>query len=251
MIYTPELIKEVAPSVFATSPSPKLSNRYVFVPTDEIMENFQMEGWNLASVKQTGRGIHAMHELRFRNGELPKVGDSLVEAIIRNSHNGMATFSVSAGLHRLVCSNGLTVPTSLSEAFNIRHSRFDLDDVKRLTESFAGRLPKIQGSVDRMMGRELTELERVNFIEKAVDIRWKAGSVPSSLDVMSILDPVREEDKENSLWNVFNVVQEKFVRGGVEYTSARGRKTGLRGLKNIMAVNQVNTKLWELAEELC
>lgn len=251
MIYTPELIKEVAPSVFATSPSPKVSSKYVFVPTDQILENFEREGWNLASVKQMGRGQHALHELRFRNGELPKVGDSLVEAIIRNSHNGMATFSVSAGLHRLVCSNGLTVPTSVAESFNVRHQKFDLEDAKRLTESFAKRLPMIQSAVDGMMSRELKENERINFIEKAVDLRWKAGSVPSTLDVMSILDPQRDEDKGNNLWNVFNVVQEKFVRGGVEYTSARGRKTGLRGLKNIMAVNQVNTKLWELASEFC
>ena len=71
------------------------------------------------------------------------MGDTLVEAIIRNSHNGMTTLGVSAGLHRLVCSNGLTVPTALAESFNVRHQRFDLNDVKRLTESFASKLPKI------------------------------------------------------------------------------------------------------------
>jgi hypothetical protein len=52
------------------------------------------------------------------------------------------------------------------------------------------------------------------------------------------------------MWKVFNVVQEKFVRGGMEYSSPKGRRTKLRGLQNIMAVNQVNTKLWELAEEM-
>lgn len=251
MIYTPELIKSDAPSVFATTPSPKMSDKYVFVPTFEILENFEREGWKLSSVKQTGRGIHGVHELRFRNGELPKVGDSLVEAIIRNSHNGVATFSVSAGLHRLVCSNGLTVPTSLSESFKLKHQRFDLDEVKKLTESFAGRLPVIQGSVNRMMSKELTLAEKTQFVKKAINTRWKTGTVPASLDVMSIMYPKREEDNKNDLWTVFNVVQENFVRGGIEYVSPRGRKTSLKGLKNIMAVNQVNTKLWELAEEFC
>jgi len=251
MIYTPELIKSEAPSVFATSPSPKMSDKYVFVPTFEILENFQKEGWNLASVKQTGRGVYGIHELRFRNGDLPKVGDSIVEAIVRNSHNGMATFSVSAGLHRLVCSNGLTVPTSLSESFNLRHQRFELDEVKQLTESFAGRLPKIQSSVERMMSKELTLPEKTKFVKEAIHTRWKSGSVPATLDVMSIMYPKREEDNKNDLWTVFNVVQENFIRGGVEYTSPKGRKTGLRGLKSIIAVNQVNTKLWELAEEYC
>jgi hypothetical protein len=246
---TIEEIKSTAPAIFATKPSPKMSDKYVFVPTMDILDNFQKQGWELSSVKQTGLGVHGVHELRLRNGGLPKVGDCLVEAIIRNSHNGMATFSVSAGLHRLVCSNGLTVPTSLSESFNLRHQRFDLDEVKQLTESFAERLPIIQSSVDRMMTKVLTTPEKIQFVKQAINTRWKTGTVPATLDVMAIMYPKREEDKKNDLWTVFNVVQENFIRGGLEYTSSRGRKTSSKGLKSIMAVNQVNTKLWDLAEQ--
>ena len=246
---TIEQIKSTAPAIFATKPSPKMSDKHVFVPTMDILDNFQKQGWELSSVKQTGLGVHGVHELRLRNGGLPKVGDCLVEAIIRNSHNGMATFSVSAGLHRLVCSNGLTVPTSLSESFNLRHQRFDLDEVKQLTESFAERLPIIQSSVDRMMTKVLTTPEKIQFVKQAINTRWKTGTVPATLDVMAIMYPKREEDKKNDLWTVFNVVQENFIRGGLEYTSSRGRKTSSKGLKSIMAVNQVNTKLWDLAEQ--
>lgn len=249
MIYTPELIKSVAPSIFATSASNKLSNKYVFVPTDQLIEYFNREGWQISDVKQTGRGIHSTHQVRFRNGELPPVGDTLVEVIIKNSHNGMSTLSVSAGLHRLCCSNGLTVPTSVADKFNVRHSGFELDDVKRLMDGFSKRLPLIQGSVGRMMERELTIDEKIQFVKQAINIRWKTGTVPASLDVMSIMYPKREEDNKNDLWTVFNVVQENFIRGGLEYTSSRGRKTSLKGLKSIMAVNQVNTKLWDLAEQ--
>lgn len=248
---TTQEIQSLAPAIFTTQASPKMSEKYIFVPTFEIMENFQNQGWNLSSVKQVGGGIHNVHELRFRNSELPKVGDTLVEAIVRNSHNGLATFSVSAGLHRLVCSNGLTVPTSIAESFNVRHKSFEYDDVKKLTESFASRLPIIQNSVDKMMNRELTDGEKVDFVRKANMVKWVTGSVPSTLKVEDILQPRRVEDQGNSLWKVFNVVQEKFVRGGIEYRTNRGRKTSLKGLKNIMAVNKMNTKLWELAEEMC
>jgi hypothetical protein len=216
----------------------------------DILENFEREGWELASAKQVGRGIHSVHELRLRNGELPKVGDTLVEAIIRNSHNGMASFRVSAGLHRLVCSNGLTVPTALAESFNIRHSRFDLDEVKRLTESFAGKLPKIEGSVKRMMEREMTIDEKIEFVRKSVGIRFGQDKVLNELQIVGLLTPNRDEDQGDDLWTTFNVVQEKYIRGGIETTSQRGRRTKLRGLENIMAVNQVNTKLWTLAEEM-
>ena len=66
MIYTPELIKSTAPSIFATSPSSKMTNKYEFVPTDKIMEFFDREGWEISSVKQNGTGIHALHEVKFR-----------------------------------------------------------------------------------------------------------------------------------------------------------------------------------------
>ena len=247
---TLDQLKSQTPSVFATSPSTKMSDKYVFVPTMDILENFEREGWELASAKQVGRGIHSVHELRLRNGELPKVGDTLVEAIIRNSHNGMASFRVSAGLHRLVCSNGLTVPTALAESFNIRHSRFDLDEVKRLTESFAGKLPKIEGSVKRMMEREMTIDEKIEFVRKSVGIRFGQDKVLNDLQIVGLLTPNRDEDQGDDLWTTFNVVQEKYIRGGIETTSQRGRRTKLRGLENIMAVNQVNKKLWTLAEEM-
>ena len=247
---TLEQLKSTAPSIFSTSASPKMSDKYVFVPTEDILENFQREGWEIASAKQTGRGTYGVHEIRLRNGELPKVGDTLVEAIIRNSHNGMTTLGVSAGLHRLVCSNGLTVPTALAESFNVRHQRFDLNDVKRLTESFASKLPKIEGSVNRMMEREMTTDEKIDFVRKSAEIRFSKEKVLSDMEIVGLLTPNRMEDEGDNLWKVFNVVQEKFVRGGMEYSSPKGRKTKLRSLQNIMAVNQVNTKLWELAEEM-
>jgi len=247
---TIEQLRETVPAVFSTQPSPKMSNKYVFVPTEQIMENFQREGWELAKATQMGRGLYGVHELRFRNGKLPSVGDTLIEAIIRNSHNGMATFSVSAGLHRLLCSNGLTVPTSLAESFNIRHKNFDLGEVKRITDGFAERLPLIQTSVGKMMEKELVEEEKNIFVKQAVEVRWKKGEVPGSISTQSLLLPNREGDKGDSLWKVFNVVQEKFVRGGLEYSSRNGRKTQLRGLKNIMAVNDINVKLWDIAESM-
>jgi hypothetical protein len=243
-------IKSIAPAIFTTSADPKMSKKYSFVPTIELMENFTNEGWELASVKQNGKGVYGVHELRFRNGELPAVGDTLVEAIVRNSHNGMTTLTVGAGLHRLVCSNGLTVPTSTAEQFTIRHLGFDSEEVKRLTENFAKKLPQIQNSVDRMMDRMLTEGEKFEFVKSASIIKWGMGSVPSSLNFEQLITPQREGDNGDDLWTTFNLVQEKFVRGGIEYKTKTGRKSSLRSLKNIASLNYVNTKLWETAEAM-
>jgi hypothetical protein len=241
-------IKSIAPAIFSTSADPKMSNKYSFVPTIELMENFTNEGWELSSVRQNGKGIYGVHEIRFRNGELPAVGDTLVEAIVRNSHNGTTALTVGAGLFRVACSNGLVVPTSTAEQFTVRHMGFDSDEVKRLTESFAKKLPIIQNSVDKMMGKMLTEGEKIDFAKNASIIKWGMGSIPATLNMEDLLIPIREDDNKDDLWTTFNVIQEKFIRGGVEYKSNKGRKTSLKGLKNIMATNQMNTKLWTLAE---
>ena len=66
---TTDYLKRIAPSVFTTSPSPKMSNKYTFVPTMDILENFENEGWKVFSANQNGRGAYAQHELRLRNVE--------------------------------------------------------------------------------------------------------------------------------------------------------------------------------------
>ena len=245
-----ETLKEITPSVFATSPSPKMSNKYTFVPTIEIVENFEREGWNVASARQSGKGMYVQHELRLRNGELPNVGDSLIEAIIRNSHNGLSTLSISSGLHSLVCSNGLTVPTSVSDSIAVRHMKVDLGMVRKITDQFAERLPIIQRSVSSMENTFLDEAKLVDFVDKAAMLRWEKGSIPK-IDIESFLHPEREGDVGNSVWKTFNVIQEKFVRGGMKYQSKKGRAMSMRELKNFHNINKINTNLWELAESYC
>lgn len=250
MIYSPELIKSVAPAIFATSPSQKMSDKYTFVPTEQVLEFFEREGWEISSVRQTGNGNHSLHEIKFRNGELPKVGDTLVEAIIRNSHNGTSAFTMGAGLHRLVCSNGLTVPTAISENFRMRHSHFQLDDVKELAEKFSKKLPFIEQSVGRMMSREMTLDEKIDFVQKSSKIRFNGDKKFTELEIIDILEPNRIEDEGDDLWRVFNVVQEKFIRGGVRVSNNRGKSPKMRKIDSILAQNKINTQLWELAEEI-
>ena len=245
-----ETLKQVTPSVFATSPSPKMSQKYTFVPTIEIVENFDREGWKVYSAKQVGSGQYAQHELRLRNGGLPNVGDSLIEAVIRNSHNGHSAFSVSSGLHRLVCSNGLTVPTSVADSISVKHMKFDMGMVREITDQFAERLPVIQRSVGKMETTFLEEERLVDFVNKSALIRWEKGSLPK-INVEDFLRPERDGDVGNSVWKTFNVIQEKFVRGGLKYQSKKGRFTSMKELKNFQNINKINTNLWELAESYC
>lgn len=250
MIYTLDQLKENAPSIFATRPHGKMSQKYTFVNTQDLIDKFMSDGWNVAKATQTGKGLFSKHEVRLRHGAIPKVGDSIPEIILQNSHDGTTAFSVQTGLHRLVCSNGLTVPTSVSQSFKVRHSNFDMGEVRRLTDEFADRLPLISGSVQKMSSRILTLDEQLDYANKSQNVRWKNGQKPIGLTLEEILQPLRGGDEEKNMWNTFNIVQEKFVRGGIKYKGPK-RFTQMKELKNIGTVNKINTELWELAETFC
>jgi hypothetical protein len=85
---------------------------------------------------------------------------------------------------------------------------------------------------------------------KATMLRWENNSVPT-FNLETLLKPLRVEDEGNSLWKVFNVAQEKLVRGGDQYRTVGGRNSRVRSLSNFNVVNKINTKLWELADTYC
>jgi hypothetical protein len=248
---TNKMIKEIAPAVFSKTHSSDMSDKYVFVPTFELLDMFQEEGWNVSQVKQSGRNIHSTHEIRMRNGQIPKVGDSFFEAIIRNSHNGSLKFSISSGLFRLVCSNGLAVPTSISESFSVKHTNFNMGDVREVTDNFAKKLPIIKESMEKMMNRELTTKEKIRLTKEAIKLRFNSPEMMTNDTIESILTPNRIEDQGNNLWNVFNTIQEKLIRGGFIYSVNEKRPRTARPINNIINSNKVNTELWELAQSMC
>jgi hypothetical protein len=101
-----------------------------------------------------------------------------------------------------------------------------------------------------MSTRILTLDEQLDYTTRAQNIRWANGQKPVGLTLEEILQPLRGDDETPSMWNTFNVVQEKFVRGGLVYRGPE-RMTKMRELKNIGVVNKINTELWELAETYC
>jgi hypothetical protein len=229
---SPTEVLGIAPAVFTTSRSPKVTDRYSFVPTIEILDKFLSEGWKITHATQRGRDLHGKHFLRMRLDSLPQVGDCLPELLISNSHDGSTPFNLSTGLLRLVCSNG-----------------FSVEQVREITDNFAEKLPFISENVRRMSEKYLTWKEQCSYVEAAKIIRWGKENTPI-INHQQILIPRREEDAEPTLWNTFNLVQEKFVGGTNEHVNSGGKNRKVTGLKNFQRVNTINTKLWELAENM-
>ena len=131
-------------AVFTTEKAPKLSDRYMMVPTIDVVNKFMDAGWEVSKASQVGSGKFAKHSVRMRNSVLPSVGDSIVEAIITNSHNGKTRLEIGTGLFRLVCSNGLVIKQQDLISLNQRHMKISMDEVEQITETFIKSTPVIE-----------------------------------------------------------------------------------------------------------
>jgi hypothetical protein len=254
-LFNQELSKEEiqlnAPSVYSSGPSSKVSAKYTFIPTTTIMEDLGKGGWNVYEATQrnsrTEGGLYTKHMLRFRNEDIPMVDDIIPEIVLTNSHDGRNAFNLHAGLFRLVCSNGLVIADQTFEKVKIKHQWYSMKEIQSITDKVLTSIPTIMGCVDDFKKTILTDTVKKDFAKKAILTRWKEGQDFLPLD--ELLKPIRQDDRGDELWKVFNVIQEKILTGGITYQLASGRQQTVRELTNIDQRLAVNKKLWTLAED--
>src|SRR5262245_50135506 len=108
---TDDQIRQKAPSVFATSAHGSRSSRYAYFPTYDVLAKMRAEGFVPVKAEQSlarieGRESHTKHMITFRHADvsLARVGDSIPQICLVNSHDGSSAYRLFAGLFRFVCS---------------------------------------------------------------------------------------------------------------------------------------------------
>ena len=259
--YTNEQIQRVAPSVFAGQAASRTSDRYAFIPTINIVDKMRDNGWFVthaseSRTKQEDRKGFVKHMLRFSptDERISHLGDSRLEVVLINSHDGSSQYSLQAGVFRLVCSNGMVVADSLLEAIKVRHTGNVIDNVLSGSERILENAPIINQTIQDWQTIELTQDEQGVFAQAAHALRFPEGSL---ITPKQMLQSRRPDDNGNSLWNVFNRVQEHSIKGGDRspYISRFERNANpdlrrvrSREVKNISGNVNLNKALWQLAE---
>ena len=235
-------LRERVPAIFTKTPSPKVSDRYSFADSEYYLQKFIDADWTIHSARQVSKSEYAPHQVVLRNNDIATVGDLLPQLIFTNSHNGIKKMTMDTGIYRLVCSNGLVVPTSITQSLSIKHIDLGDSTTDTIVNSFYEKIPIIMNNIDRMRNKILTNDEIDNFTYNALQIRF-INAV--GININDVVKPLRIEDNSDDLWTVFNVVQEKLIRGGIQLPSKRRS----RPINNFVNDNNINTKLWELAEQ--
>ena len=263
-------LRKACPAAFKTTPTnPGVSERYVHANTATVIEDLAKLGWHPVQAKQCrpkkgSKGIRSFHMIALQNpdvkickpvtditGETTEIVDSYPRIILTNSHDGFNSFKFMVGLFRMVCSNGLILCSDEMVNMSIRHINYSFEALRTVVSSAIEQIPYIVNTMNTMKNTKLSEAEKKELATAVVKIRKDVEDDEKfSIDeatVMDILMPVREEDKGDDLWTVFNVCQEKMIKGGFQSTSKNDKVRKQRKITSIKKDVEYNQRLWEIA----
>jgi len=253
-----DVVKNRAPQAFAKTAAPSVSNRYTFLSTERIIEDMGKLGWQVCDAKsKRGRkqvsnefGNHIVKffhpEVYIKDGEGNK--EAYINILVMNSHNGVGSFRLEAGIFRLICSNGLIIRDKDMGTFKIRHSGYSFEQLQNVLSTLTESLPQVAEKITVYSNKLMTEEQQYSFAENALKLR-NGGREATKEEIESVLISRRDEDNGNDLWKVLNRVQESILGGGNLVVGSNGKLRRARGIKNIEKDLQLNQAIWELSTQ--
>lgn len=260
-------IRRVCPMALHTTPTnPDVSDKYVHANTMTVVEDLAKLGWFPVQAKQcrnkkNSSGIRSFHMIAFQNPDVKitktldngeKIVDTYPRIILTNSHDGFNSFKFMVGLFRIVCSNGLTVCNDQMVDMSIRHINYDFEELRRIVASAIEQVPGIVSTMNEMRTIMLTDEQKTALATEVVKIRKGIEDEDYIVDaevVEDILTPVRNEDNGNDLWTIFNICQEKMIKGGFGFRGATNKLRKQRGITSIKKDMDFNQRLWQTASQ--
>ena len=260
---TKEEVKTSCPLAFHQEPTnPKVSSQYLFVNTETIIDDLAKLNWHpVIAAQRKSRGVDTIfskHMVAFQNPDIEiksADGDNAFPRIIlTNSHDGTQSFRFSVGIYRLVCTNGLVIADEEFSDFKIRHKGYTFEELREVVSKAVLDLPNKVEVLNDMRDRILTDEEKQNLAIKALLIRsgvkLKTDTSFTEDTIQELLTPTRELDKGDSLWAVFNTIQEKITQGGFHSALKGAKVRKVRKIKSFEKDLTVNKELFKLATSL-
>jgi len=242
-----------APALFTEEPHFEVSEKYHFIPTIDVIEEIRANNWypvsvSEASVRDDEKQGYQQH-LRFRHfDDLLTPQENAVELLLFNSHDRSKSFSISAGIYRFVCSNGLVIADSVFETYKIKHLGERENDVANAVESITAIKPKLMQKIQTLESIQLSQQEQESFAKLSIPLRFEKHIQINHTD---LLVPHREEDTKDDLYTVLNVIQENLLRGNISGVNKEtGRAFTSREITSIGKDVEVNQGLWDIAERI-
>ena len=244
----------LAPTLFTEEPHSDVSDKYHFIKTIDVIEEIKAHNWYPVSVKVSNvRDIEKngfqQHCVRFRHFEdLLNPQDNAVELLLFNSHDRSKAFSISAGIFRFICANGLVLSDSVFETYKIKHLGERENDVANAVAKITVVKDKLINKINTLSNIKLSQLEKESFAKLSVPLRFEEHLEINHTD---LLTPLRDDDYRDDLYTTLNVIQENLIRGNVGgINKETGRRFKSKEIKSITTDTLVNKGIWDIAEKI-
>lgn len=254
-------MRAAAPSIFATGKHASRSKRYTYIPTIDVLRGLRREGFEPFMVAQgasrvPGKTEFTKHLIRMRHAGQTQARPEASEIILINSHDGVSSYQMLAGMFRFVCCNGLVVGDVVDD-IRVPH-RGDIqgeviEGATRILQEFDA----VEQHADHMRALPMARGEQLAFATAALELRFGEPTSdgggplrPAPVTAEQLITSRRIEDSPNNLWTTFQRVQENVVRGGLPGRTVQGRRMHTRGVNSIDRNVSLNRALWTLAEEM-
>jgi len=251
---TNDELQKLAPALFTEEPHFQTSDKYHFVSSIQVINEIKSHNWHPVSVQQSSvkdenKEGFQRHVVRFRHfSDLLSPKENAVELLLFNSHDRSTAFSISAGIYRFVCSNGLVIADSVFESYKIKHIGDRVNDIHTAIDKITSFKPQLEHKVNTFGALELSTGEKEAFAKSCLSIRY-----PKHLKInyKDLLIPHRDEDDKDDLYTTLNVIQENLLYGSISGVNKEtGRRFTSREITSIGKDKDINQRLWDIAERI-
>ena len=246
---TMDQVKAACPYAFAENPTNPAVSKLGWYPVEAKQ----------CRKKKNSKGIRSFHMVVMESDD-PRTNiygmggelEAKVRIIIQNSHDGFNSFRFMVGAYRFVCENGMVIADAQFADFSIRHINYSFEELRGIVASVMEGIPATVSSINKMNSTILTDAQKQEMAVETLKIR-KGLSKEDRITVNNetineLLTPIRQEDEGNSLWNVFNVLQEKMIKGTFFAPGKNGKNRKQRPITSIKKDLDYNQRLWAIAE---
>jgi hypothetical protein len=259
-VLSKECLYKVAPSIFTHGGSQRTSEKYQPISTKILIDKLMNEGffptWATQSSTRNKENLaFAKHMIRFQRFDATANAQGLYpELVLVNSHDGLSSYRLMAGLYRVVCGNGLIAGHTYNET-RVKHQGDIIGNVIEGTYEVIETARQMLEISEEMSSITLNQEEQSIFAEAAHSLRFDDASTQLQVNPDNLLQTRRTSERdEHDLFTVFNVVQENLMKGGVygRRTNGNGRSR-LAKTRPVKAIDQnvkLNKALWTLAEKM-
>jgi len=239
-------------AVMANTEGYNVSERYNVINTMDVVQQFERFGFELSSIDagnvrnidKIGKGKHMVRmsaDFRMAGGLKPEV-------VIHNSYDGTKALNIRVGIFRFICANGLIAGHNLVPNLQIMHSNKNWSDmINEFIDGYEEKHRLQQDWVEQMEGRKMSLDEAYYMAEQALKIRHYDKRIENdAVDPLELLLVKRREDRGDSAWLRYNVMQEHLVQGEYRKYDNDGSMRKAKIMTNVDELVRFNVELSDL-----